>query len=173
MNNNLLKPLFVLLLSIWVVPAHSSQLPDLQKVGSGQYNYWLWHLYDAELYSPNGRFVDYQQSAPLQLTLTYARNISKTEFIDATLDQWKKLQPSQVAAHKRWAAELELLWRDVKKGDRLTASLQADGIIQFYFNDQLLGSTSDAAMGPAFFDIWLSEATTAKELRQQLLAGQS
>jgi hypothetical protein len=173
MNRNLLKAVFALLLTMWMLPAQSSQQPALQKVGSGQYSYWLWHLYDAELFSPNGRFVDYQQSAPLQLTLTYARNISKTEFIDATMDQWKKLQPNQVDAHKRWAAELELLWRDVKKGDRLTASLQADGIIQFYFNDEILGSTSDAAMGPAFFDIWLSEATTAKELRKQLLAGQS
>jgi hypothetical protein len=153
-------------------PAQSATNQALQKVGSGQYSYWIWHLYDAELASPNGRFVDYQQSTPLQLTLTYARDISKTEFIEATLDQWKKLQPKQQAVHKRWAAELELLWRDVKKGDQLTAVLQADGVIQFYFNKQLLGSTSDVAMGPAFFDIWLSEATTAKELRQQLLAGQ-
>lgn len=171
MKQHWCKTLLALWLVFWLQPGYGTELPQLQKVGSGRFSYWVWHLYDAELYSSNGRFTDYQQSTPLQLTLTYARNISKTEFIEATLDQWKILQPKESAAQRRWAAELELLWRDVKKGDQLTALLQPDGIIRFYFNNELLGSTTDAAMGPAFFDIWLSESTTAPELRQQLLAG--
>ena len=62
------------------------------------------------------------------------------------------------------------LWRDVKKGDMLSAELHSDGLISFYFNQQPLGKTSDPKLGPAFFDIWLSEKTTAPELRQLLLA---
>ena len=72
--------------------------------------------------------------------------------------------------HKVWAGELNKLWLDVKKGDTLAAELLADGRVNFYFNQQLLGPVADPAFGPVFFDIWLSEKTTAPELRQALLA---
>lgn len=143
---------------------------NFKTVGEGDYSYWLWDLYHARLQSADGRFVDYQQSAPLQLELTYARNISKKEFIDATMEQWKIQQGAVLKVHKIWAGELNLLWRDVKKNDKLSAVLQADGLVDFYFNGELLGKTTDPAFGKAFFDIWLSEKTTAPDLRKQLLA---
>ncbi len=143
---------------------------NFKTVGEGNYSYWLWDLYHARLQTPDGRFVDYQQSAPLQLELTYARDITKQEFIDATLEQWKIQQGAVLKAHKIWAGELNALWRDVKKGDKLTAVLRSDGIVQFYFNGESLGSTTDPAFGHTFFDIWLSEKTTAPKLRKQLLA---
>jgi hypothetical protein len=149
--------------------------PDVTKanfktVGEGNYSYWLWDLYHARLQTLDGRFVDYHQSAPLQLELTYARDITKQEFIDATLEQWRIQQGAVLKTHKIWAGELSTLWRDVKKGDKLTAILSTDGLVKFYFNDEPLGSTTDPAFGNAFFDIWLSEKTTAPKLRKQLLA---
>lgn len=149
--------------------------PDVTKasfkiVGEGNYSYWFWDLYHARLLSVDGRFVDYQQSAPLQLELTYARDITKKEFIDATIEQWKIQQGAILKVHKIWAGELNTLWLDVKKGDKLTATLRLDGLVEFYFNGEPLGNTTDPAFGKAFFDIWLSEKTTAPELRKQLLA---
>ena len=143
---------------------------NFRTVGEGNYSYWFWDLYHARLSSADGRFVDYQQSAPLQLELTYKRDISKQEFIDATLDQWKIQQGAVLKSHKIWAGELNTLWRDVRKGDKLTAVLSPAGLVQFYFNGEPLGSTTDPAFGSSFFDIWLSEKTTAPELRKQLLA---
>lgn len=139
-------------------------------VGEGHYSYWFWQLYHARLQSSDGLFVDYQQSTPLKLELTYQRDITKQEFIDATMEQWKIQLGAVQKVHKIWAGELNTLWRDVKKGDKLTAVLRADGLVDFYFNDELLGRTTDPAFGFAFFDIWLSEKTTAPELRKQLLA---
>ncbi|RVU40664.1 hypothetical protein EOE67_06210 [Rheinheimera riviphila] len=138
-------------------------------VGEGKYSYWLWDLYQARLATPSGKFVDYQQSVPLLLELRYLRDITKTEFVDATVDQWGIQAGAVQKQHKLWAGELTTLWRDVKKGDMLSAELHADGLISFYFNQQLLGKTKDPNLGPAFFDIWLSEKTTAPELRQLLL----
>jgi hypothetical protein len=146
------------------------QFSQYQTVGEGKYSYWFWDLYRARLATPSGSFIDYQQSVPLLLELRYLRNISKTEFIDATVDQWRIQTGTVQKQHKLWAGELNTLWRDVKKGDMLSAELHADGLISFYFNQQPLGKTSDPAMGQAFFDIWLSEKTTAPELRQLLLA---
>jgi len=153
-------------------PLSDSQIPfaQYQTVGEGKYSYWFWDLYQARLATPTGAFVDYQQSVPLLLELRYLRNISKKEFVDATVEQWRIQTGSVQKHHKLWAGELTKLWRDVKKGDMLSAELHPDGLVSFYFNQQPLGTTSDPALGPAFFDIWLSEKTTAPELRRLLLA---
>lgn len=148
----------------------TAQFTQYQTVGEGKYSYWFWDLYQARLATPSGKFVDYQQSAPLLLELRYLRDISKPEFVDATVDQWRIQAGGVQKQHKLWAGELRSLWRDVKKGDTLSAELHADGLVSFYFNQQLLGKTKDPNMGAAFFDIWLSEKTTAPELRQLLLS---
>lgn len=155
-----------------VTVANSNDHSDssFKVIGQGQYSYWFWDLYQARLFSSDGRFVDYQQSVPLKLELTYQRDIKKQDFIDATMQQWKIQQGALDKKHKLWAGELGTLWRDVSKGDTLTAVLRQDGLVDFYFNNNLLGRTSDPAFGSAFFDIWLSEKTTAPELRSQLLA---
>lgn len=171
----------VVFFSVGIPPAYAMQQPavespamvipkNLQTVGQGKYSYWFWDLYQAKLATPNGQFISYQQSTPLLLELSYLRNISKKEFVDATLDQWRIQAGKVQKQHKLWAGELTGLWRDVKKGDTLSAELHSDGLISFYFNQEWLGNTKDPALGPAFFDIWLSEKTTAPALRQQLLA---
>jgi len=145
-------------------------MPDNVKlVGQGQFSYLFWDLYRAQLYTVDGNWEGYRQSAPLVLKLTYQRDISKADFIEATVDQWKHLQGKVSAQHQDWAKQLDTLWIDVKKGDQLSCVLLADGTVQFYFNDKLLGDVTDPAFGPAFLDIWLSEKTSAPKLRKQLL----
>ncbi len=150
--------------------APAATFDHYQTVGEGKYSYWFWDLYQARLATPSGKFIDYQKSVPLLLELRYLRDISKTEFVDATVEQWRVQAGAVQKQHKLWAGELTTLWRDVKKGDMLSAELHNDGLISFYYNQQPLGKTKDPQLGPAFFDIWLSEKTTAPELRQLLLA---
>lgn len=145
-------------------------MPDNVKlVGQGQYSYLFWDLYQAQLYSTDGRWADYQQSAPLVLKLTYQRDISKADFIEATIDQWRHLHGEVSEQHQQWAKQLDKVWTDVKQGDQLSCVLLPDRSVQFYFNDKLLGDITDPAFGPAFLDIWLSDKTSAKKLRRQLL----
>jgi hypothetical protein len=146
--------------------------PDLTTVGEGSYRYLFWQLYDARLASANGTFRDYQHSRPLLLELTYKRNISKQEFIDATVEQWQKLNNSTAQQHQQWAEKLNVLWRDVRDGDRLAAVLTEQGQVQFYFNDTDIGVVEDKAFAPAFFDIWLHPDTMAPKLRRQLIAAE-
>ncbi|WP_333607584.1 chalcone isomerase family protein [Arsukibacterium sp.] len=150
--------------------ASSEVLPQLTTVGEGSYRYLLWQLYDARLATLDGSFTDYQQSRPVLLELTYKRAISRQQFIDATVEQWQKLQQSSPEQQQQWAEQLQSLWSDVKKGDRLASLLQADGSVVFYFNGKKTGSISDADFASAFFNIWLHPDTTAPTLRRQLLA---
>ena len=143
-------------------------VPDLETVGQGSYRYMLWQLYDARLASSDGRFVDYQQSTPLLLELTYKRNISRDQFIKATVDEWKKLKQSSSEQQQQWAEQLAKLWQDVKNGDKLAAVLLPDNSVEFYFNGTKTGVLADEAFGPAFFNIWLDSSTSAPKLREQL-----
>lgn len=151
---------------------HAYAMPELKTVGQGSYRYLFWQLYDARLATKSGSFESYQQSAPLLLALTYKRDISKQQFIDATVDEWRKLGQSSDEQQQQWAAELQSLWRDVKDGDTLSALLQADGGVTFYFNGEELGALNDTDFGNAFFDIWLHPDTSAPKLRRQLIAAQ-
>lgn len=147
-------------------------LPELKTVGEGSYRYLFWQLYDARLATKSGSFENYQQSAPVLLALTYKRDISKQQFIDATIDEWRKLGYSSEEQQQQWATELQRLWRDVKKGDTLAALLQADGSVSFYLNDEQTGTLESTEFAKAFFDIWLHPDTSAPKLRRQLLAAQ-
>lgn len=142
---------------------------NVKLVGQGQFSYLFWDLYQAQLYTKDGAWGSYQQSVPVVLKLTYQRDISKVDFIEATVDQWEHLQGKVTTQHKDWAKQLDKLWTDVKKGDQLSCVLLTDGHVEFYFNDKLLGTIKDPAFGPAFLDIWLSDKTSAPKLRRQLL----
>ena len=147
-------------------------LPEFKTVGEGSYRYLFWQLYDARLANETGTFKNYQQSSPLLLELTYKRDISKQQFIDATVDEWQKLGHSSKVQQQQWVQQLQSLWQDVKKGDTLAALLQDDGSVKFYLNGTETGVLEDSAFGTAFFDIWLHPDTSAPKLRRQLIAAQ-
>jgi hypothetical protein len=170
----MLKPYSMLLLLGLTggVGFNAVAVPELATVGEGSYRYLFWQLYDARLATQSGQFESYSQSTPLLLELSYKRDISKQQFIDATVDEWQKLGHSSEAQQQQWAAQLQILWQDVKEGDRLAALLLDDGRVQFYFNGTETGVLEDTAFGAAFFDIWLHPDTSAPKLRRQLIAAQ-
>ncbi|WP_166837771.1 chalcone isomerase family protein [Rheinheimera pleomorphica] len=164
------KPASVLLAVVMAFQVQAT--PELKTVGEGSYRYLFWQLYDARLATLDGAFSDYRKNAPVLLELTYKRDITKQQFIDATVDEWKKLGHSSAEQQQQWAAQLQTLWQDVKEGDRLAALLLDDGRVQFYFNGTETGVLDDTAFGAAFFDIWLHPDTSAPKLRRQLIAAQ-
>jgi len=150
-----------------------SQLIDLPAVGKGSFKYLFWHIYDAQLQTVDGTFVDYQQSAPLVLSLTYQRDISKSDFIDATLEQWQHQHGEIKQRHQQWSLLLAEIWRDVKTGDTLSCQRLKQGEVQFFLNTVYLGSINEVAFADEFLDIWLSTSTSAPKLRKQLVQAAS
>ena len=71
-----------------------------------------------------------------------------------------------------WSRELDRLWRDVRKGDNLTAVVIPGRETVFYDDDGLLGHLRDPDFGPAFLRIWLDSRTAIQDLRVQLLGEQ-
>ena len=86
-----MRNILVILAFAWSFSSRA--MPDnIKLVGQGQFSYLFWDLYQAQLYTADGQWSNYQQSAPLVLKLTYQRDISKADFIEATVDQWKHLR---------------------------------------------------------------------------------
>lgn len=142
---------------------------QFRTVGEGHFRYLFWSLYDAQLKTQDGSFQSVKSNKPLALTLTYQREISRDDFVEATLDQWRHLFGEVSASQTQWGQQLRQIWRDVKQGDRLSCIVDERGHAHFYLNQQLLGAVVDPLFSEQFLAIWLDERTSAPTLRRQLL----
>lgn len=136
---------------------------DLRLVGQGQMSWMFFDLYQAHLYSADGRYQEGQ--TPLALTLRYQKAISRDALIEATITEWQRLN-IQVAPN--WITQLTRFWPSVKKGDELAIRVEEGGVSGFYFNQVPIGDIKDPAFGPAFLAIWLSSNSLNPKLTQQL-----
>lgn len=165
--------LLVLLMLMGSVPAQAERaaweafLPKAGEVGSGQFRWWGFLVYDATLWSPQG---DYQPGGPFALSLRYARDVSRQDIVEASIDQMRDLGFA-VDKHPEWKAKLDQVMVSVKSGDTLTGVYTPGQGAVFFYNERLTGQISER-LAKAFFAIWLDPKTTEPKLRQALL-GQS
>jgi hypothetical protein len=149
-------------------PVASTQYA-LQEVGRGELRWLGFDIYEASLWAAGGRYVGLPGEGPIALSLWYQRKFTREELIDITTGEWQRLGLGAPAARARWEAELRRLWRDVGRGDNLTAVVMPGRETRFYDARGLLGSVEDPAFGPAFLSIWLDSRSAVRDLRTQLL----
>jgi hypothetical protein len=153
------------------LPASVLAAPDVQlkEVGRGDLRWLGFEIYEASLYSPDGRFWGLEPGRPVALSLWYRRNFSRAELLKITTGEWARLGLAPAEASRRWTAELERLWTDVRRGDNLTAVVVPGGETRFYDASRLLGRVEDPAFGPAYLAIWLDPRSAVSGLRADLL----
>lgn len=157
--------------------AHGTAAPSpardygLREVGRGELRWLGLGVYEARLWSPDGRFDGDLARRPLALSLDYRRAFSRAALVKITTGEWDRLGLGTPAERGRWKAELERLWHDVERGDRLIAVVVPGTGTRFYDGHRRLGSIADPAFGPAFLSIWLDPRTAVQDLRTQLLGG--
>lgn len=161
----------------------STLLSSLDKIGEGQMKILFWKVYKAEFYAKNKS--DVAQSSHKALKLTYQRNIEKKEFIDATEDQWNKLNQQlpmpSISKHqeKKWLEALNTIFPNITENDVILFTLSDNKQSNFYFKAFnknnvhedyiLIGSITDPLFGEHFLSIWLSKYTSEPKLRKRLL----
>ena len=163
--------LFLLLLPALAQAANvpnivAAQVPDAERVGNYQFSKFFFHVYDATLFAPRGR---YHPSVPAALQLRYQMKIKGKDIASRTVDEMRRNGISDEAALARWEEEILRLMPDVSPGTVLTGIRYADGSMQFFDNQTPLGKVGDPAFGAAFFDIWLSPQTSEPSMRRALL----
>ena len=161
----------VMLTALWLPQAMASEepawenfLPKASEVGSGQFRWWGILVYDATLWSPQGK---YQPGGPFALSLTYARSLEGHAIVDASLDQMRDLG-LPVDQNPQWGPELAKVIVSVARGDTLTGVYTPGEGAVFFHNDRKTGQI-DERLARAFFAIWLDPKTSAPRLRQALL----
>ncbi|WP_392339275.1 chalcone isomerase family protein [Moritella marina] len=166
--------LIALLLQLFI-PLRLSAMPlldDMYKHGEGEMSFLFWTLYKAELYSGQADF-DIKRY-PQALKITYLRDISQQDLIEATQKQWQELGLN-LPDEKKWLKALATIWPDVNEGDVITLIVDKQQNSHFYLSNNksnainTLGRLDNPAFGSSFLAIWLSTDTSRPELRSQLI----
>ena len=143
-------------------------------VGQAQLTMFFFDVYRSQLYSPDGAYVIGKDITPhpLALSITYQRDISQKQLLDATVEQWEKLGYKQ-SLTSQWAQRLATIFPDIKEGSNLT--YVTDGFQgQFYYSHrddgaELIGYIEEEDFNDAFLAIWLSPETEFPNLRKNLI----
>jgi hypothetical protein len=152
------------------LPVPVAQTPyGLQQVGRGELRWLGFGIYEASLWSADGRYAGPSASGPVALSLWYQRKFTREQLIDITTGEWQRLGLGAPDARARWETQLRGLWRDVERGDNLTAVVIPGLETRFYDATRLLGRIEDPSFGPAFLSIWLDSRSAVRDLGVQLL----
>ncbi|MTD26719.1 hypothetical protein [Erwinia sorbitola] len=146
-----------------------------QNVGQATLTWGPFTVYDSQLLTPDGRWQP--QQWPLALVITYRRDISRQELLDATLEQWQAQNTGSREQQQQWLQQLAKVWPNVSDGSRLAFQAEGNGG-QFYWQPAgtqaaitAIGPRFDAAFRDAFLNIWLSPDTTYPDIRRELTGG--
>ena len=136
--------------------------------GEGTYS-WMWiKAYDASLWTDAN---PWSMQAPFALTLHYRMHFTSRSLADRSIDEMQHIEPLSKTEAADFDAQLLKLFPDVRDGDRITALYLPHEGAKLYYNGTLTGSITDDKFAQRFLGIWLSEKTSAPDLRKQLLSG--
>lgn len=134
-------------------------------VGEAQFSMLFWDIYHSQLFTPSGEFDDVIPGTVFEIK--YQRNISQSDLIERTIEQWQHLGFSE-ETYQAYPPVLAALWPDITKGDKLTLVV-SERSSDFYFNERFLGRVNDDSFAQIFLAIWVSPNTSQPKLRQQLI----
>lgn len=173
----MLKPAVFSLLLLLAAPAAATvpvelpatackRLQTCRLIGQGTLRWWGFHVYDAALWSPTGRW---QAQAPFALDIRYARRLTGAQLAETSVDEMRRLGIGDEAALARWGVAMKRLFPDVGPGSRLIGIHVPQRGTLFYSATAYLGAIEEPEFARGFFAIWLDPRTQTPELRAALL----
>jgi hypothetical protein len=143
-----------------------TEIDDMSTVGEARMRVLFWDVYDARLLAPRG---NYREDQPFALSLTYLRALDGEQIAARSIEEMRKQGLEDESRLQSWYADLVQIIPDVDASDEIVGLAAVDGSTRFYLDGELIGRVDDAAFTRAFFSIWLGEATSEPQLREQLL----
>lgn len=146
-------------------------------VGQARLTWFVFDVYESKLLSPTGRFELKEDITPhpLALEISYLRDISSRDLINATEEQWSDMG---IEYQKQWKETLAMMFPDIRKGDVLTYVTDGEiGKLVFMAtesqSEEIIGHVTDRELNDAFLAIWLSPNSQYPALRKQLIGQKS
>jgi hypothetical protein len=158
----------LLLMSSPALARWQEVLPGAQVIGGGDLRVFGFRVYTARLWSAANPL---SADKPFALELTYHRDITRDELVEASVDEIKRTSPVPVSEEQisQWQAQMAQAFVDVQAGSKITGVYLPGREARFYVGEKLQHVVQDPQFAKAFFDIWLSPKTRNPELREQLL----
>ena len=158
-------------LALTIPAAHAADyvqeyVPAAETVGEGRLSVFMWDVYDARLYAPDG---EWNEGKPFALELSYLRDIEGQKIAERSIEEMRDLGHTDEVKLASWYEAMERIFPDVDEGMQITGIYTKSGDSIFMLNGQEIGRIRDAEFSKAFFDIWLSEKTSSPDLRKKLL----
>ena len=141
-------------------------VPNLSEVGEGRLTYLFWDVYDAELLAPNG---EWKAEGPYALRLSYLRNIEGEKIADRSIEEMRDQGNKNEVQLAGWHTQMNKIFPDVQDGTTLSGICTKQQETIFFEDGKEIGRIKDPEFTRAFFNIWLSEKTSAPDLREKLL----
>ncbi len=133
-------------------------------IGSANYSFLFWNIYDAELYSTSNKF----NSNELAIILKYNRSIDKETLVKETINDIKEQKNISNQQEKDWKSLLETIYVDITTNKKFIAIKMNDKSI-FYYNDKKLHESFDEEFNKLFFNIWLRSNSKDPNFTKTLL----
>lgn len=140
-------------------------IPDAGIKGQARMRYLMMDIYDATLYSMEGKSLH----RPLALSLTYHRKLDGERIARRSVEEIRGQGYSNELKLAAWYKQLREIFPDVTKNVTLTGILLKNGHTVFYRDGREIGRITDTEFGPKFFDIWLGPKTSDPSFRTRLI----
>ena len=142
------------------------QTMPLQKLGQSSFYVSIFHVYDAELWTPATGF---SWDDTFRLELTYARKIKADQLVNTSLKEMARIFDGEVEDFEALRSSLKTCFRDVKKGDVIEGVSESRNAAIFYFNGEETCRLNQQEASFQFFSIWLNERSRSPKQTRRLL----
>lgn len=157
-------------------PAVTRATGTLEPVGTGQLRWFGLRVYEATLWTRDGHYRDGDR--PFALAIRYQRDIESTQLVETTLEEMQRFGIDEQRM-REWKPRLAAVFPDVQSGDRIIGVALPDRRARFVLERggdgngraEVTGEIDDDAFTATFFDIWLDENTSERDLRRALVEG--
>ena len=133
-------------------------------IGSANYSFLFWNIYDAELYSTSNKFNPNE----LAIILKYNRSIEKETLVKETINDIKEQKNISKEQEEKWKSLLESIYIDTKTNKKFIA-IKINNKSIFYYNNKKLYESFDEEFNQLFFDIWLRSNSKNPNFTKTLL----
>ena len=166
--HNFYRLIVMLLMStqVYATTLIEAEIPNAQMVASGRLTVFLFDVYDASLYTANGKR---QVVPPYALKLAYLRDIKGEKIADQSTEEIRNQAQVDEVTLADWHSQMRNIFPNVKKGDNITGIYKSPNECVFYKNDSHIGQINNKQFCAAFFSIWFGENTSQPSLRNQLI----
>lgn len=163
---SLLLPLaFVAKANADIVPEVRTTVSQPGELGSGDFRWFGLKVYEAQLYTPQGKGFNWER--PFALQLDYARKVRARVQLKASLDELKRIEGAQ-GDHAQIGSKLSNCLRDLRAGDRVVAVAQDADTLDFFVNGAQTCTLQHGEIRERYMSLWLSDDARDQKLARRL-----